>query len=132
MNALPWGEAELSGDTYYGVISQTFILSPNKTYHLPIVLSAGGGNGWFRFKTDVENEKENAVGIFGSIGIYVHPQVSLTSSWAANELNFGLSTVPIRQFPLAITVGVGDALEEYEHGSKLILIIGTGYNFLKL
>ena len=131
-NAAGWGELPGDGDdapftdagsSVYGVVSKVFFLSPHgPNAFRSVTATLGAGNGRFRRESDVLEDRE-AVNVFGSLGVRLFEPFSVAASWTGQDLNAGVSVVPLPRVPLAVTVGAADLTTEPR------LIVGAGYGF---
>ena len=116
----PWTDG---GSSLYGAASKVFFLSPHGPNAFRSVTGTiGVGNGRFRSESDVLDDRE-AVNVFGSVGVRWFEPWSLAASWTGQDLNAGISVVPLPRAPLAITIGAADLTTEPR------LIVGAGFGF---
>src|ERR1035437_336433 len=94
-----------SKTSYYGVVSKVFDLTD--TPFKALTLSVGAGNEDFRMEKDIRNNNET-IGVFGSAALRIWDQLALIVDWPGQDLNIGLSIVPIKDFPIVITPAVVD------------------------
>jgi hypothetical protein len=129
-SGITWGEENRSTvSTVYGVGSKVFELRPgNPDNTLPLTVSLGVGGGRFRSFDNIQNRK-GGVGVFGGVGLQVAPQVSVSSSWTGQDLNFGVSYVPIRTTPLFLTAVVANVLNRNDNATLFSFGIGYGFNY---
>jgi hypothetical protein len=90
---------------------------------MPISFSFGVGNGNYRQNTAT-------VGVFGGVGVQVHPQLSVGAAWSGVGINLGISYVPVPSIPLTIGLMGADLTENSIGGRVLILGLSYGFNFL--
>lgn len=126
-NAIKWGDARESEDTFYGVVTKRFELQPGKRNTLPLTASLGIGTGAFR-STGAIAAEDNAPNVFGSLGLRVIPEVSVVSGWTGNALGLGVSAAPF-DFPLVFTVGVTDVTDNTENGARVNASAGYSFSF---
>ncbi|HEY9852447.1 MAG TPA: hypothetical protein V6D28_23445 [Leptolyngbyaceae cyanobacterium] len=124
LNAIDWGLTD-SGRSFYGVVTKRFSLqdTPEKLFS-QLYVSVGVGSGQFRFESNIY-ENVDSVNIFGSVAVRVAEPVSAIVEWSGQDLTVGLSVIPFRNIPLAITPGVTDITGNAGDGSRFIL--GVGY-----
>jgi hypothetical protein len=130
-NAATWGrmagadEATDAGTSVYLVGSKLFRLRDNPAQPLgSMSLTAGVGTGRFRTEEDILDGQET-VGVFGGGSVRLAAPASLIVDWTGQDLVAGLSLVPFRRIPLALTPGVADLTTE----PRFILGVGYGFNF---
>ena len=132
-NVAGWGDlpGEAEGDvpftdggrSLYGAASKVFFLSPHgPNAFRSITGTIGVGNGRFRTEDDVLDDRETA-NVFGSVGVRWFEPWSVAASWTGQDLNAGISVVPLPRAPLAITIGAADLTTEPR------LIVGAGFGF---
>ncbi len=129
-SGITWGEENGNTvSTIYGVGSKVFDLRPqDRTNPLPLTLSLGVGGGRFRSFENVVNQR-GGVGVFGSVGLRVVPQAAVIASWTGQDLNLGISYVPIKRTPLYITGVVANVLNRNDNATLFSIGIGYGFNY---
>jgi hypothetical protein len=90
---------------------------------MPISVSAGVGGGSFR-------QGNASTGVFGGVGVQVHPQIGVGLGWSGVGLNLGASLVPVPTIPLTITLQGVDLTDNSTGGTIFAFSIGYGFNFL--
>lgn len=126
-NGLTWGDADNAEDTFYGVMTQQFVLRPDRDNVLPLTVSAGIGTGAFR-STGAIDAGTNDPNLFGGFGLQVIPELSVVSGWTGSALGLGLSTAPF-EFPLVITAGVTDITDNTRSGARFNASVGYSFGF---
>jgi hypothetical protein len=128
-NAFDWGRAD-GGRSLYAVGSKVIWLGdPNRRLANSLALSAGIGNGRFLSEPDAL-AKKHKINLFGSASLRVAGPVSVGADWTGQNLNVGLSAVPLHSVPIAISVGFADVLSNYAgDGARFIMGIGYGVDF---
>jgi hypothetical protein len=92
----------------YGVVSKVFGLENSWASDFKsLTLSAGVGNEGFRLEKDIRNNNQT-IGVFGSAALKMWDQLAVIVDWPGQDLDVGLSIVPIRSFPLVITPAIVD------------------------
>ncbi len=110
--------------TLWGEVTSVTLLNPEDSVNkLPLLLSVGIGGGYF-------SGYEGNTNAFGGIGLQVAPQLGLGLAWSGVGLNVGLSFVPVPTIPLTLTATGGDLTNASAGGSRFILSVSYGYNFL--
>lgn len=122
-----YGNEGVRNSTAYGVVTTYSLLRPNDSVNpMPISFSAGAGGGDFRQGKD----GKDTTGVFGGVGVQVHPQVGVGFGWSGVGLNIGASFVPVPTIPLTITAQGADLTNNSSAGSVFVLSVGYGFNFL--
>jgi hypothetical protein len=108
----------------YGAVTTYSLLQADDSYNkMPISFTAGVGGGNFR-------QGNASTGIFGGVGLQVHPQVGVGLSWSGVGLNAGVSYVPYPEIPLTFVLTGGDLTDNSAGGTVLIFSASYGFNFL--
>ncbi|MBD1822034.1 hypothetical protein H6F51_05920 [Cyanobacteria bacterium FACHB-DQ100] len=130
-SGIRWGdEASRIDSSLYGVASKIFDLRPgNVEDSLPLTLTLGVGGGRFRSYDNTVNGR-GGVGVFASAGLRVVPQASVIGSWTGQDLNLGVSYVPIKTTPLFLTFVVGNVLNRNDNNTVFSFSVGYGFNYL--
>lgn len=132
-NATGWGSLDEDGDgpftdagsSVYGVVSKIFFLQEDPAIPFSsVAATVGVGNGRFRTEDDILDDRE-AVNVFGSLAVRVIEPASVIASWTGQDLNAGVSVVPVRRFPLVLTAGAADLTTE----PRAIFGIGIGISY---
>ena len=111
----------------FGVVGKVFKLKPSTREAFSRVnLSVGVGGGRFRA---FDNLDEDTLGVFGSVGLRVFEPLSVFADWTGQDLNAGLSVVPIRHFPLVITPVFQDLTGEANDEVRFSVTVGASYSF---
>ncbi|MBW4539138.1 MAG: hypothetical protein KME43_08310 [Myxacorys chilensis ATA2-1-KO14] len=129
-SGITWGEENSTTvSTLYGVASKVFDLRPNDpTNTLALTTSLGVGGGRFRSFNNIRNGRGGS-GVFGSVGLRVVPQASVIASWTGQDLNLGVSYVPIKTQPLFLTAVVGNVLSRNDNATLFSFGVGYGFNY---
>ncbi|GAP93793.1 hypothetical protein [Leptolyngbya sp. NIES-2104] len=129
-SGIVWGEEnETTVSTLYGAASKVFDLRPgNLEDSLPLTLTLGIGGGRFRSFENIQNG-QGGVGVFASAGLRVVPQASVIGSWTGQDLNLGVSYVPLKTTPLFLTFVVGNVLSRNDNATLFSFGIGYGFNY---
>ena len=131
-NATGWGHVPGSGDgpftdagsAVYGAVSKVFFLSPHgPSAYRNVTATVGVGSGRFRSESDVLADNETA-NVFGSLGVRLWEPFSVVGSWTGQDLNAGVSVVPLPRVPLAVTVAAADLTTE----PRLVAGLGIGFS----
>ena len=112
-----------AGSSVYGALSKVFFLEPHGPNAFRTVTgTVGVGSGRFRDEDDVLDDRET-VNVFGSLAVRPFEPLSLVGSWTGQDLNAGISVVPLPRAPLVITAGMADLTTEPR------FIVGAGFGF---
>ena len=118
------GENTEGADSWYGVASKVFQQpAADVAWLKSVTVSAGFGNGRFRTADDISIGNETVM-VFASVSATVHDQVSVIGEFTGQDVNLGLSVVPVRKFPVAITMALADLTGAASESARLI--IGAG------
>jgi hypothetical protein len=118
-NPIKWGEANRAKETLYGVLTKSFN---------PVTVSVGLGSGSFASK-GARQAGDNAVNLFGSVGLRLAPEASLVSSWTGSSLNLGASFAPLKRTPLVINTIFTDVTDNLDNGVGFTLSAGYSFQF---
>ena len=119
-----YGNEGVRNSSVYGAVTSYSLLQPDDSFNkLPIALTLGVGGGDFR-------QGNASVGVFGGVGLQVHPQVGIGLAWSGVGLNAGVSYVPVPTIPLSIGLSGGDLTNNSVGGTVLVLNVSYGFNFL--
>lgn len=126
-NPIKWGDARERDNHFYGVATKQFNLRPSHANPLPLTASLGlGSTGLYRAPTT--DTDDNSLGIFGSLGLRVIPEVSLITSWTGTSLGVAASATPFKM-PLVFTVGASDITDNTIEGPRFNSSIGFSFSF---
>jgi hypothetical protein len=125
-NLLHWGDVD-TDRSIYGALSRFWTFGHAE---FPIlVTTVGVGNGRFRSEDDWLADRKT-VGPFGSLALNVWRPLSFIADYN-QDLNLGVSIVPIARGPISITVGVLDVLGTAGDGARFMLGVAAGYTFAR-
>ena len=93
-----------------------------------VTVSGGIGNGRFRTIDDVRQDNKT-VNVFASGSLLIHEQLSAIVDYTGQDVNVGVSIVPLQQFPLVITPALADLTGAASKTPRLILGVGIGMHF---
>jgi hypothetical protein len=116
--------------SYYGVVSKIFNapIKGSENWMKSITVSGGVGNGRFRLIDQVRKDEETVMA-FGSVGFLFHDQVNFITDWTGQDLNLGLTVVPFKKFPIALTPMVTEVLGLANSSARFVMAAGIGYRF---
>lgn len=104
--------------SYYGVVSKGLMLKPDPNAAFSrLDLSLGVGNGRFQTEPRVFAGK-NGLGVFGSAAIQASNQVRPFVEWTGQDMNVGVSLVPIRSLPIVVTPAFLDVAHRNGHTTR--------------
>ncbi len=128
-NVFDWGGTD-GGRSVFAVGSKVIWLgNPNRRLFNSLSLSAGLGNGRFLREADALAHA-HLVNLFGSASLRLLGPVSAGADWTGQNLNVGLSAVPVKAVPIVFSIGYADILTHYAgDGARLIMGIGYGIDF---
>ena len=127
-NAATWGYSD-AGSSIYGVISKFFLLKDTTEEPFSqLTVSLGLGGGRFRSENDIINGVDS-VGVFGSVGVRVIEPLSVVAEWSGQDLNAGISLIPIQNIPLTVNLAGADLTGNAGDGARFVMSIGYNYFF---
>lgn len=98
-----WGDSTNNVKASGYVAFTTFkALSDNLSNPLTVSFTIGAGTQ--RFQEVKNNVRDNEAGLFGAVSLAVHRQVSLIAEHNGNYANAGVSIVPMKNYPLVVTL----------------------------
>lgn len=119
-----YGNEPIKPSSVYAVVTNYSLLKPNDPVNkMPVSVSLGAGGGDFR-------QGNTSTGVFGGVGVQVHPQVGVGLGWSGVGFNVGASFVPVPTLPLTITAQVADITDNSVGGTVFALSASYGFNFL--
>ncbi len=124
-NPIKWGDATKRENNFYGVATKQFDLRPNHTNRLPLTASLGLGSA-DPYLTS--GEGKNSLGVFGSLGLRVIPEVSLITSWTGTYLSVAASAAPFKA-PFVFSVGASDITGRSAEGTRFNSTVGYSFSF---
>lgn len=119
-----WGDASGTDASTYAVYTQAFDLAPrNMRAPTPVVLNLGVGDERF-----VEPGK-SGVGLFGSVSIHPHRQLSAIVDYTGIDLNAALSIVPLPRYPVVLTAGMINLTNRFDRDAEFAAGLGFLHQF---
>ena len=130
-NLVNWGNTD-GGSSTYGVVSHTVALGDDPT-HFGGSLSwnVGVGNSRFLSQSDLAAGK-SGVNVFGSAGLRVAARGSVVADWTGQDLDLGLSLVPLHKSPLVLSISAVDLTRRAGNGPRLVIGLGAGFRVYDL
>jgi hypothetical protein len=130
-NAVLWGDAD-ADPALYAVASKVFRRTRAAGASLDAaVVTLGVGNGRFRSE-EADLDDRETVNVFGAVGVRVARAVSVAADWTGQDVNAGVSIMPLRGVPLVVTPAMADLLGTAGDGPRFILSVGYGVGFRSL
>jgi len=128
-NAVDWGGSD-AGRSPYAVATHVLQLRPDAAQPFSAVTaSLGVGAGRFRSEDDVVAD-EDAVNVFGALGVQVAEQLSVAADWNGQDLFAGVSLTPSRRIPFVLNAGLADITGNAGDGARFILSAGFGFRWI--
>jgi len=124
-NALVRGPVDAERSTF-AVISRGWTRGPWNPFR-GVTASVGVGNGRFRSEDDWLADR-NTIGYFFNAAVYLADPISVIADYN-QDLNLGISIVPIPGIPLSITGAVLDVTGRAGDGRRYSIGVGTGHSF---
>lgn len=107
----------------------SFYVAASQAYDfaLPTFATIGIGNNIFAPK-DQGTYKTDHTGVFGSVGAYVHPQMSLIVDYAGGVTTLATGLVPMPDYPVSVSLGISGFFKEHQD-EALMFVAGVGMSF---
>lgn len=123
------GRSGDSGRSIYLVGSHTFRLRNDVRKPFSIATaSLGIGSGRFRTENQIDDGSDRP-NVFASAGIRVVRSVALIGDWTGQDLNVGVSVIPVQGIPVVATAALADITGSAGNGARFLVGIGCGFNF---
>jgi hypothetical protein len=123
-NTAGWGAAQDVEGSIYAVYTQAMDLAPqNARSPVPIVFNVGVGDERF------VDPDSSSVGLFASVSVHPHRQLSLIADYTGRDLNAAVSLVPVRTWPVVMTLGAINLLGRLEQDVEFAGGLGFLYQF---
>jgi len=120
-------------ESFYAVLSRISQHHPNAEGISKLHYSMGVGSG--RYGEKSEKDKDEGKGshgtyVFGSAAYEVISDTNLILEWTGINFNTGISTAPIKNIPVVVTLGLGDLVEDFSgDGVRVFGSIGYAHQF---
>lgn len=105
-----WHANSLDGDnadpSFYTAVTKLY---PNEI--APVIITAGLGNNGY-VDINKENNRKDKIDGFGSVAVYVMPQVSLILDYTMGVVSAGTSIVPFPDYPVTLNLGAGNLTKQ--------------------
>ena len=123
-NTAGWGAASDMDGSIYAAYTQAVDLAPHSARApMPLVFNVGVGNERF-----VDPGKDG-VGLFASVSVHPHRQLSAIADYTGRDLNIAMSIVPVRTWPIVLTAGMINMTERLNQQSEFAGGIGFLHQF---
>lgn len=132
-NAVGWGHLAGAedgpftdaGTSVYAVASKLVPLGsdPGAPFG-SIVTTLGVGTGRFRGEGDILDGRKTA-NLFGGVAMRIAEPMSAVASWTGQDVNAGISLIPIRSLPVVFSVGAADVTTQ----PRAIFGVGLGFAY---
>jgi len=120
-------------ESFYTVLSRASQNHSNAEGISKFHYSVGVGSGRFGEKSpmDQENGKgEHGTYVFGSTAYEIIRDTNIIIEWTGINANAGISSVPFKTIPIAVTIGLGDLIKNFSgSGVRVFGSIGFSYKF---
>lgn len=110
-NISTWGDS-LDGTDASAYVAFTTVKALSDNPSNPLTFSFTIGAGTERFQDLDNGVRDSAPGLFGSIALAVHRQVGIIADYNGNYASAGISLVPLRSYPLTVTLSAVNIDEE--------------------
>ena len=116
------------GDSHYAVASTVVPLRRDRAAPFgSVVVTAGLGDD--RFLSEARFARgESGVSAFGSLAVRLLRPVNGLVNWTGQDLNLGLSVVPLRALPVVVTPAVLDVTGRAGDGARIAVSVSAGVN----
>jgi hypothetical protein len=121
------GATDSQENTYFVALSKYAHLGTGNTFN-GVVLNIGAGNGRFQSEKDFLAGK-NGWNAFASAGLRVNSWLGGIADWTGQDLNLGVSVVPLRQIPIIITPVIADVTQSAGDGARFTVGFGAAWHF---
>lgn len=130
-NAASWGGTD-GGSSTWGAVSHTFQFRENPEHFFgSLAWNLGVGNSRFLSQQNLAAGK-GSVNVFGSAGVRLISRAALVGDWTGQDLDAGVSFVPLRRSPIVFSVSFADLTRHAGDGPRLIIGAGAGFRLLDL
>lgn len=123
-NATGWNAGGGNPDPSF-YVAATKVLSNDVA---PVMLNLGVGNNGYVDLND-GGKTTHKIDVFGSVAVYITPQISLIADYTSGVTSIGASLVPMARVPLTVNLGVWDVLEDLD-GSEMAFTGSITYAFV--
>jgi hypothetical protein len=129
-NAVRHGNTDVLSSSGYGVTTKVFNFGA-ESFPQNITASVGVGGGRFRTYTQQQSGPNDALGVFGSLGMRLSQNFGIVADYDGQSLGVGLPiTVPFGEgVGLQITPAIVDLTNNIPGGSRFVVGGGLGFRF---
>lgn len=111
-----FGAAKANSSSVYTSLSKSFVTGK---YGFSATIGAG----------DTAFTTGSGVGVFGSLGWFLTPQLALIAEHTGRFANVGVSAAPIKSLPLSLTAGAVNLEDRFGIGTQFAMSVGYGFSF---
>ena len=120
-------------ESFYSVISRASQNHSNDGGISKFHYSLGAGNGRFGEKSPMDQSDgkgKHGTYVFGSTAYEIIHDTNIIAEWTGININVGISTVPLKNIPMTVTIGLGDLVKQFSgDGIRIFGSIGFSYKF---
>ena len=120
-------------ESFYAVLSRSSQHHINENGVSKLHYSFGIGSGRYGEKSDMDQDEgkgKHGTYVFASTAYEVMENTNVILEWTGINFNTGISTTPLKNIPVSVTLGLGDLVEEFSgDGVRLFGSIGYSYQF---
>ncbi|MBK2123874.1 hypothetical protein [Fangia hongkongensis] len=110
--------------SYYAAVTQ---ILPNNI--APVIVNAGIGTNSYFFLRSTKKPTTH-IAPFGSVAVYVLPQVSLIADYTSGVASAGASIVPVAAWPITVNVGAWDVFKYAPNHDRISLSGSVAYAYV--
>jgi hypothetical protein len=123
-NTAGWGAASDVDGSIYAAYTQAVDLAPQSARApMPVVFNVGIGDERF------VDPGSSSVGLFASVSVHPHRQLSAIADYTGRDLNLAMSVVPVRTWPVVVTAGFINMTERLGQQAEFAGGIGFLHQF---
>lgn len=127
-NAAQWGNEGRQDNTFYGAFSYAVPLRKSTSgFGQTLQFNLGGGNS--RYAPFTPENSQTRLGIFGSAGIELAPNLGVSAGWSGRGVNGQISYSPFRHLPITMNLLGVDLFNQTPSGLVGVLSLSWGANF---
>ncbi|MFZ9035767.1 MAG: hypothetical protein ACO2ZM_06585 [Francisellaceae bacterium] len=109
--------------SYYAAVTQ---ILPNDI--APVILNAGIGNNIYTFIRSTKH-KTTSVGVFGSVAVYVLPQLAVVADNTSGVTTAGVSLVPFVKLPITVNLAAWDVFSSVQNHPNVSFLGSISYAY---
>jgi hypothetical protein len=127
-NPIQWGYEGTQDNIYSATLTYAIPLrSSTSSFRQTLQFNAGVGNSTFAPFTD-DNTEDN-IGGFGSVGVELSPSFGISTGWSGRGMNAQISYAPFQNVPISLNFLGADLFNQTPAGTVAIFSINWGSNF---